>query len=118
MVDPAWIGGQQKYVKRSRLKTIALLCADSNAPAVEKLAETDALEYVTEGKYRVPTDIGMSPYETQPFFNPYMLAQSVDQEDLQRRNFHQLFRVTDVYKLNMAAIPTEALASRIRDLMR
>jgi aspartate/methionine/tyrosine aminotransferase len=118
MVDPAWIGGQQKYVKRSRLKTIALLCADPNAPAVEKMAETDALDYVTDGKYRVPTDIGMSPYETQPFFNPYMLAQSVDQEDLQRRNFHQLFRVTDVYKLNVAAIPPEALASRIRDLMR
>jgi hypothetical protein len=118
MVDPAWIGGQQKYVKRSRLKTIALLCTDPNAPAVEKLAKTDALDYITEGKYRVPTDVGMSPYETQPFFNPYMLAQSVDQEDLQRRNFHQLFRVTDVYKLNIAAIPPEALASRIKDLMR
>jgi len=45
------------------------------------------------------------------------LTSSVDQEDLQRRNFHQLFRVVKAYKVNIAAIPPEALKSRIRDLI-
>jgi len=46
-----------------------------------------------------------------------MLVQSVDQDDLQRRNLHQLFRVARAYKVNIAAIPPEALKSRIRELI-
>jgi len=118
LVDPAWIGGQGKYVKRSRLKTIAMLSYDPNAPAVEKLSAEDALEYITQGQYRVPTEAGMSSFKTQPFFNPYMLVASVDQEDLQRRNFHQLFRVAETYKINTAAIPPEALKARFLDLIK
>jgi hypothetical protein len=60
---------------------------------------------------------GMEPYREQPFFNPYMMVSSVENQDLQRRNFHQLFRVADAYKVNIAAIPDEALKSRIRELM-
>lgn len=118
LVDPAWIGGQGKYTKRSRLKVITMLSYDPNAPAVEKLSAEDALEYITQGKYRIPTEAGMSPFKTQPFFNPYMLVASVDQEDLQRRNFHQLFRVAEAYKINIAAIPPEALKARLLDLIK
>ncbi len=116
LVDPAWIGGPDKYVKRSRLKTVVLLCYEPNAPAVEKLSEADALDFITEGKYRPPSDAGMAPYQTQPFFNPYFLGLSADAEDLQRRNFHQLFRVARAYKVNIAAIPSPALKARIREL--
>jgi len=118
LVDPAWVGGPERYIKRSRLKTIAFLCYEPNAPALEKLSNDAALEYVTEGKYRTPSGVGMSPYKYQPFFNPYILSNSVDQMDLQRRNFHQLFRVTDAYKVNIAAIPPETLKSRVRDLVK
>ncbi len=118
MVDPAWISGPHKYVKRTRLRTVVLLHCDPNAPAVEKLSEADALESVTAGRYRVPTETGLSPYREQPFFNPYILTASVDQEDLQRRNFHQLFRVAEVFRVNIAAIPQAALKSRIRELIR
>lgn len=117
LVDPSWIGGPQKYVKRSKLKTVVLLSYEPNAPAVEKLSETDALTLITEGKYRLPSEAGMTPFKIQPFFNPYILVSSPDQEDLQRRNFHQLFRVVKAYKLNIAGIPLEALKSRIRDLI-
>ncbi|UCG62684.1 MAG: pyridoxal phosphate-dependent aminotransferase [Candidatus Zixiibacteriota bacterium] len=117
LIDPAWIGGSGKYVKRSRLKTVVLLHYDPNAPTVEKLDAEAALEYITEGKYRQPSGAGMTPFKTQPFFNPYMLGYSADQEDLQRRNFHQLFRVASAYKVNVGAIPIEALKSRIKDLI-
>ncbi|HUV31870.1 MAG TPA: pyridoxal phosphate-dependent aminotransferase [Acidobacteriota bacterium] len=117
MVDPAWIGGPDKYVKRSRLQAVVLLSYEPHARGVEKLSEADALDYITEGKYRLPDGAGVSPFKTQPFFNPYMLVSSPDQEDLQRRNFHQLFRVAQAYKVNVASIPPEALKARIRDLM-
>ena len=117
MVDPAWIGGPDKYIKRSRLKTVVMLCFEPNAPAVEKLDQESALDYLTAGKYRLPEGAGMSPYKTQAFFNPDILVQSLDQEDLQRRNFHQLFRVAGAYKVNIAAIPSAALKTRILDLM-
>ena len=117
LVDPAWIGGPSKVVKRSRIRTVVILHYEPNAPAVEKLPESDALEFMTQGKYRVPTEAGLSPFKILPFFNPYMLVNSVDQEDLQRRNFHQLFRVAKAYKVNIAVIPPETLKSRIRELI-
>jgi len=117
MVDPSWIAGPTGYTKRTRLNKIAIMCFEPNSPAVEKLKEADALDLITEGRYRPQSKAGMEPYSTQPFFNPYMLSSSVENEDLQRRNFHQLFRVADVYKVNIAAIPGEAMKSRIRELM-
>ena len=117
MVDPSWIGGPNRYVKRTRLTAVVLLCFEPHAPAVEKLSVDDALEYVTAGQYRLPSDAGASEFKTQPFFNPYRLAGSDDDEDLQRRNFHQLFRVTRVFKVNVAVIPPEALAARVRELV-
>ncbi|MEW6412281.1 MAG: pyridoxal phosphate-dependent aminotransferase [Candidatus Zixiibacteriota bacterium] len=117
LVDPSWIGGPERYVKRSRLKAVAMLCYEPNSPAIQKLDEASALEYVTEGKYRLASGAGMTPFKTQPFFNPYMLGSSVDQVDLQRRNFHQLFRVAKAFKVNIAAIPPEALKSRIKELV-
>ncbi|UCD16301.1 MAG: aminotransferase class I/II-fold pyridoxal phosphate-dependent enzyme, partial [Candidatus Zixiibacteriota bacterium] len=116
MVDPAWIGGPHKYVKRSNLKTVAFLHHEPGVPAVEKLSDAEALDYITAGKYRPPSEAGVTPYKEQPFFNPYMLDRSDDQQDLQRRNFHQLFRVAKAYKVNIAAVPPETLKSRIREL--
>jgi len=117
MVDPSWIGGPDRYVKRSRISTVVFLCYETGAPSVMKLDQDEALDYISDGSYRVPTGAGLSPFKKQPFFNPYRLVDSVDQEDLQRRNFHQLFRVADAYKVNIAAIPPEALKARIRELV-
>jgi len=117
LVDPAWIRGAQGYVKRSRLQAVVLLTYEPNTPAVEKLDEAAALDFICEGKYRVPDGAGMSPFKVQPFFNPYKLVSSVDEDDLQRRNFHQLFRVAKAYKVNIAAIPPEALKARIQELI-
>ncbi|MCP4707027.1 MAG: hypothetical protein GY869_00250, partial [Planctomycetes bacterium] len=117
MVDPAWIHGPERYTKRTRLTAVALLHYEPHGPAVEKLSTEAALEWVSEGKYRLPQGPGLSPYKTLPFFNPYLLADSADVEDLQRRNFHQLFRVAQAYKINVATIPAEALKSRVRELI-
>jgi len=117
LVDPAWINGPGHYSKRSRIDAVVFLVHEPNNPAVEKLSAEDALEFITEGKYRLPEGPGMTPYKVQPFFNPYLLAGGIDQEDLQRRNFHQLFRVARAFKANIAAIPAEALKSRIRELI-
>ena len=117
LVDPAWINGPHRCVKRSRIKTVVFMHYEPNAPAVEKFSPEDALEYVTAGQYRTPDGAGMSPFKKQPFFNPYRLTATVDDDDLQRRNFHQLFRIAKAFKLNIAAIPSEALKARIRDLI-
>ena len=117
MFDPAWIGGPHRVVKRTRLHAVALLAYEPNAPAVESLSADEALDLVAEGKYRLPEGAGASPFATQPFFNPYTLAASPDYEDLQRRNFHQLFRVAKAYRINTAVIPAAALKARVRELV-
>jgi aspartate/methionine/tyrosine aminotransferase len=115
MIDPAWINGPGRVIKRSKIKSVVFLAYEPNESAVETLSPEAALELITTGKYRLPEGPGMSPYKSQPFFNPYRLVTNVDEEDLQRRNFHQLFRVTKVLRVNIAAVPSEALKARVRD---
>ncbi|MBN2430589.1 MAG: aminotransferase class I/II-fold pyridoxal phosphate-dependent enzyme [Acidobacteria bacterium] len=117
MVDAAWIGGPQKVLRRTRLNTVIFLVYEPNAPSVQKLSAEEALEYVTEGRYQTRGEGGLREVKNQPFFNPYLLDTSVDQQDLQRRNFYQLFRVARAFKLNTAAIPPEALKARLRDVI-
>jgi hypothetical protein len=104
-------------VRRSRLKTVIFLVYEPTAASVQKLSAEEALNYVTEGAYQVPREGGLGEMKNQPFFNPYLLDTSVDQQDVQRRNFHQLFRVARAFKVNTAVIPPEALRARIRDLI-
>jgi hypothetical protein len=49
---------------------------------VEKLSQEDALEYISQGKYRLASGAGMGPVREQPFFNPYMLGDPIELEDL------------------------------------
>jgi len=70
LVDPAWINGPHRCIKRAKIKTVVFMHYEPNAPAVEKFSPQDALEYVTAGQYRTPDGAGMSPFKKQPFFNP------------------------------------------------
>ncbi len=117
IVDPAWIHGPQRYIKRTNVKVVVLLHYEPHALAITKLEPEEALNWVTAGKYRLKEGAGLSPFKEQPFFNPYTLVSDADYEDLQRRNFHQLFRVAKAYKVNVAEIPSAAIKSRVRELI-
>jgi aspartate/methionine/tyrosine aminotransferase len=119
ILDPAWLHGPQKYVKRSEIRWVLLFHRDENAPHVEKLEIEEALHYVEQGRYQLSGTDGKSTveYRSTPFFNPYLLNTSTGRMEIQRRFFEQLFATVPCYRINIAAGTVEETQSRIRDIV-
>jgi aspartate/methionine/tyrosine aminotransferase len=117
MVDPAWLRGPLQVAKRTTLQTVVLLTGEPGAPSVRRLEADDALEAIASGRYRRRSGAAPGVPQEQPFFNPYLLDLSVDQEDLQRRHTHQLVHTAAVWSVNTDQVPAVAVAARVRDLI-
>lgn len=97
MLDPYWIGGMNKHVKRTDLRTVFLLV---NEPAGAILQETDkasALTMIESG-----TSSGHAE-QSAPFYNPHLLLTDSESYERQKRGFEQLLHQANVYKLNTGA---------------
>ncbi len=117
MIDPAWLRGPLQVTKRTRIGTVVLLTSEPGAPSVRKLEPGEALETIASGRYRRRAGAALGVPQEQPFFNPYLLDLSVDQEDLQRRHTHQLVNTAAVWSVNVDEMPPEAVAARVRDVI-
>ena len=117
MVDPAWVRGPLQVAKRTRIHTVVLLGDESGAPSARQLDPEEALETIAAGRFRHRAGAAPGVVQSQPFFNPYLLDLSVDQEDLQRRHTHQLVHTAAVWSVNVHELSPEAVAARVRDLI-
>jgi len=106
MLDPYWIGGMRKHVKRVDLRTVFLL---TNEPTGSVLKETDrawALNVIESGMAAGQAKQGA------PFYNPHLLLSDGARHERQKRGFEQLLHHTAVYRLNTGvASPDEAVSA-------
>ncbi len=93
MLDPYWIGGTAKHVKRTTIEHVILLRRDAIAREVEKLDPETALRHVEEGR-------DLHGHST-PFLNPHLLVLNLERMELQRRHFRRLFSTAKVTALNV-----------------
>ncbi len=105
MLDPYWIGGNGKHVKRTALKAAVLLRRDPIAKDVEKLDAETAARYVEEGR----DHLGRS----MPFLNPHLLVRSLERTELQRRNYQRLFKRVPCYAVNVARLTVKEVHKAI-----
>nr|MDO8079530.1 phosphoenolpyruvate carboxykinase [Candidatus Freyarchaeota archaeon] len=89
MLDPWWIGGNEKYLDTTRIKLIFLLVNNrKDARVAKRLNTQEAIDILTR-----------SP---QPFFNPYLLIRSEKRRKLQIDFYKNIFKFAAVYYLNVA----------------
>jgi len=103
LLDPYWLGGVGKHVKRTVLSAVVLLKRDSIAPRTAKPALEAALRMIEEGGYTVGRG-----YQQEPFYNPYQLVRSSDRQDLLRRHWKALLQSAPLYVINGEALGVEA----------
>ncbi|HUS88061.1 MAG TPA: hypothetical protein VMW91_01615, partial [Desulfosporosinus sp.] len=96
MLDPYWIGGAAKHVKRTALSAIILLKRDAIAPKVSKPSVDQALRIIEEGGY----SMSHGRWFSVPFYNPYLLVQDSDRIEILRRQWKQLLKVTPLVVIN------------------
>jgi hypothetical protein len=119
MLDPYWVGGPKKYVKRTSVRYVFLLKRDPLAQAVVKADPSEAIRFLEEARVETPATPGplLSTYRNQPFFNPHLLAKTPDRIDLQKRYFGRLFEAAECYFINTAAISEREIEQKILEIV-
>lgn len=81
LLDPYWIGGTAKHVKRTVLHKIILLHHDSFSPISQKLSTEKALKIIEDGAYNAQR----GGWRSLPFYNKYLLDSPSKRDHLRRQ---------------------------------
>lgn len=112
LLDPYWIEGPAKHVKRTQLHWIFLLRFDTTSPPAVKMEVEDALRILESGESPgLRTTIG--PSKSQPFYNPHLLLTSPERINYQKNFFRELLENSRCYLINSGV----ATADDIRRLI-
>ncbi len=103
MVDPYWLGGTNKHIKRTVLSKIILLKRESLGPKLQKPSTEQALRILEEGAVLSPR----GGYRSQPFYNPYYLNLNPDRMEQLRRQWKRLLEVAPLVVVNTEAMGLE-----------
>ncbi len=96
MLDPYWIGGMARHVKRIDVRHVFILRNDPVSSGVGRLDADDAIQML-EGGYPAGTMGG----KQEAFYNPHhLLLKSQDRVELQKRFLQRLFRSAQAWQLN------------------
>jgi aspartate/methionine/tyrosine aminotransferase len=113
MLDPYWIGGPDKHVKRTNLRRVLLFTKDPMAPSVKKMEMEDALSMVEQGAGASLSE----GYRNTPFYNGHFLVKTADRVELQKRNFRKLFKVAEIYLVNPSRESFDAVQTKLCHLL-
>jgi len=109
MLDPYWLAGSDKHVKRTSVKWIILFRKDPISPTIQKLNPEDALKILEDGR----SQSSLGAMQSVPFFNPHLLIKSMDRIDLQKRYFKKLLNIAPCYIINSAMESSDKIKERI-----
>ncbi len=112
MLDPYWLGGAARHVRRTAPRLAVLLAKDAVLPMVQQLDAREAVRLVASGQ--LPGGTG----KAFPFVNPHLFGLDAARSDLLRAQHERLFAATKVVVLNTAIGSTDAAAKRLLDLVR
>ncbi len=115
MLDPYWLGGMERHVKRIDLQLIFLLTADPLAPPQKELSPQEALQILSRGAF---SGAGLNPQsKNQPFYNPYLLSLEESRLQQHKERYLRLLQMVQIFQINTAQQTPATLAERIRNLV-
>jgi len=112
MLDPYWLGGASRHVRRAAPRLAVLLAKDPVLPMVQQVDAREAGRLIASGQ--LPGASGKS----FPFLNPHLTGLDAARTDLLRAQHERLFAATRVVVFNTAIGSADAAAKRLLDLVR
>jgi len=106
LLDPYWIDGPAKHVKRTALSWIFILRYDTVSPPFVEADPEDALRALESGA-TLGLKRGLSPSRAQPFYNPHLLVTNGERMELQKNFFRRLLETTPCYLFNSGVASAE-----------
>jgi len=114
LLDPYWIEGPSKHIKRMILRWMFILRYDKVSPPAVKMASEDALRLLESGESLGATR-SLTASKRQPFFNPHLLVTDGPRLELQKNFFRKLLECTSCYLFNSAVATAEDLKKILSD---
>ncbi|WP_457565227.1 pyridoxal phosphate-dependent aminotransferase [Caldithrix abyssi] len=115
MLDPYWIGGMERHVKRIDLQFLFLLTNDPLAEPLKELDAEHALQLLRRGSSSGAAMPGQG--KDQPFYNPYLLPHDELRLKQHQERFLRLLQFVKVVQLNTANQTPARLAERLKEMI-
>jgi aspartate/methionine/tyrosine aminotransferase len=112
ILDPYWLGGGQRHVRRTAPRLAVLLAKDPVLPMVQKLDARAASRLVSSGQFPGASGTAF------PFANPHLAGLDATHSDMLRNQHERLFAATEAVVLNLAIGSAESAAKRLLELVR
>jgi hypothetical protein len=112
MLDPYWLGGAARHVRRTAPRLAVLLARDPVLPLLQEMRPQEAARMLASGQ--LPGATG----KAFPFGNPHLVGLDGSRSDLLRSQHERLFGAVKVVVLNMALGSADAAARRLLELAR
>ena len=107
MIDPYWLGGARRHVRRTAPRLSVLLAADPVLPLVQEVEPREAARLLAGGL--LPGASGSA----FPFLNPHLAGLDGARADLLRSQHERLFEATRCVVVNTAVASPESVADRL-----
>ena len=111
MLDPYWLGGNEKHAKRTKLRWILLFKNDPVSPVMKEAGMDEAVRYCQEGLSQ------SGAMRSEPFFNPHLLVDSSDRIETRKLFYERLFKATKTYLVNVGAASKDDIQGRINKII-
>ena len=112
MLDPYWLGGAARHVRRTAPRLAVLLGKDPVLPMVQQVDAREAARILASGQ--LPGGTG----KAFPFMNPHLAGLDASRADLLRAQHERLLAAAKVVVLNTAIGSTDAVVKGLLDLVR
>ena len=112
MLDPYWLGGAARHVRRTAPRLAVLLGKDPVLPMVQQVDAREAARILASGQ--LPGGTG----KAFPFMNPHLAGLDASRADLLRAQHEWLLAAAKVVVLNTAIGSTDAVVKGLLDLVR
>ncbi|MGB2906919.1 MAG: pyridoxal phosphate-dependent aminotransferase [Candidatus Aminicenantaceae bacterium] len=113
MLDPYWIDGPAKHVKRTALRWLFILRNDKFSPPFVATETEDALRILEYGE-SLGSRTDLRSARTFPFFNPHLLLSTPDRIEAQRSFYRRLLDNTRCYLFNSGTADASDILRIIR----
>ena len=111
MLDPYWIGGSNKHIKRTSLKWILLFKNDPVSPVISEPSPDDAVRFCEEGLSQ------SGALRSEPFFNQHILVKGSDRTESRRMFYKRLFEKVKPVFINIGAGSKDEIQRRINGII-
>lgn len=110
ILDPYWIGGSKKHIRRTSVRVAILLVKDPIFPLSKEVSSKEFSKILFEG--------GKGELRANPFFEPLLFTKELSKLEIYQNHYEKVLSHCRCFLLNSHYGSTEMTLERIKELLK